>query len=70
MIAVVAGAVMAFGYVRRPQCFSGSVATPSQSNCPRQADSTTRANVTYRGTEVGQVKSDRTDGTGVEAVLR
>ena len=70
VVALIAGAVMVFGYHRAAQPVVRR--RPLQGDacsCPRRAACTERGNVTYRGTEVGRVKSVHLTDTGVEAVL-
>ncbi|WP_272952973.1 MCE family protein [Mycolicibacter kumamotonensis] len=68
VISMVAGAVMMFGYVRLPAIFGvGHYAVTMQ--LPRAGGLYARANVTYRGVEVGRVTDVRLTDSAVEAVL-
>jgi phospholipid/cholesterol/gamma-HCH transport system substrate-binding protein len=67
-VAVVAGAVMIFGYIRVPALFGvGHYEVTVQ--LPRAGGLYASGNVTYRGTEVGRVTDVRLTDTGVDAVL-
>jgi phospholipid/cholesterol/gamma-HCH transport system substrate-binding protein len=69
VIALVAGAFMAFGYVRLPAMFGVGRYTVTM-QLPRSGGLYPSANVTYRGTTVGKVESVRLDEHGgVHAVL-
>lgn len=67
-VAVVAGAVMVFGYIRLPALLGVGHYTVTM-ELPRAAGLYKSGNVTYRGTEVGRVTDIRLTDTGVEAVL-
>ena len=67
-VSVIAIAVMAFGYIRVPQRFGiGDYKVTVE--LAEAGGLYQRANVTYRGTEVGQVEEVKLTDTGVEAVL-
>lgn len=69
IIALVALAVMALGYIRLPAMFGMGRYTVTI-ELPRAGGLYPRANVTYRGTEVGKVESvDLGDNGGVRAIL-
>jgi phospholipid/cholesterol/gamma-HCH transport system substrate-binding protein len=69
VVALVAGAVMVFGFVRLPAMLFGV----GQYNVTLQLNEAgglyPRSNVTWRGTEVGRVQDVKLSGTGVEANL-
>jgi phospholipid/cholesterol/gamma-HCH transport system substrate-binding protein len=68
-ITLAAGAVLVFRYINAPALFFG-VGHYTVSIELRQAGGLyPKANVTYRGTEVGEVQSVRLTKTGVQAVL-
>ncbi|MCX2931788.1 MlaD family protein [Mycobacterium sp. CVI_P3] len=67
-VAVVAGAVMIFGYIRVPALFGVGHYTVTM-QLAQAGGLYERANVTYRGTEVGRVTSIRLTPAGVDAVL-
>jgi phospholipid/cholesterol/gamma-HCH transport system substrate-binding protein len=68
-VATVAGVIMVFGYLRAPAYFGiGYYDVTVQ--LPAAAGIYERANVTYRGTEVGRVKSVTLTDNGVDAVLQ
>src|ERR1700761_2131261 len=69
VVAVVAGAIMVFGYLRLPNLLFGIGHYEVTVQLPEAGGLYERGNVTYRGTEVGQVKSVRLTDSGVEAVL-
>lgn len=69
VVALVAGFVMALGYIRLPNLLFGAGHYQVKLELPDAAGLYVRGNVTYRGTEVGQVKSVGLTGTGVEAIL-
>jgi phospholipid/cholesterol/gamma-HCH transport system substrate-binding protein len=69
VVAVVAGAIMVFGYLRLPNLFFGVGHYEVTVQLPEAGGLYERGNVTYRGTEVGQVKSVHLTDSGVEAVL-
>ncbi len=67
-VAVVAGAVMLFGYIKAPALIGlGQYTVTLQ--LPQAAGLYERGNVTYRGTQVGRVTSVHLTDTGVEATL-
>ncbi|BBZ31256.1 mammalian cell entry protein (plasmid) [Mycolicibacterium madagascariense] len=68
VIAVVAGAIMAFGYIRVPAMFGVGHYTVTV-QLPDAGGLYASGNVTYRGTEVGRVTDVRVTDSGVEAVL-
>ena len=68
LLAVVALGIMIFGYMRLPALLGiGQYRVTVE--LPEAAGLYPRGNVTYRGTEVGTVKSVNLTDTGVEAVL-
>jgi phospholipid/cholesterol/gamma-HCH transport system substrate-binding protein len=68
LVTLVAGAVMAIGYIRLPAMFGvGRYSVTVQ--LPRAAGLYAGGNVTYRGTEVGRVEDVQLTTTGVEVVL-
>src|ERR1700682_5449593 len=70
VIALTAFVIMAVGYVRLPNVLFGIGHYTVTVQLPEAGGLYERANVTYNGTEVGQVKQVRfTDAGGVEAVL-
>ena len=69
VVAVVAGATMVFGYLRLPNLLFGVGHYGVTVQLPEAGGLYERGNVTYRGTEVGQVKSVHLTDSGVEAVL-
>ena len=69
VVAVVAGAIMVFGYLRLPNLLLGVGHYEVTVQLPEAGGLYERGNVTYRGTEVGQVKSVHLTDSGVEAVL-
>lgn len=68
VIALVFGAVMAFGYIRLPAMF-GIGRYQVTVELPRTAGVYPGGNVTYRGAEVGRIKDVHLTETGVAAVL-
>jgi phospholipid/cholesterol/gamma-HCH transport system substrate-binding protein len=68
VITLVAGVVMGIGYIRLPEMFGIGQYTVTV-DLPRAAGLYPRANVTYRGTEVGRIDEVKLAGTGVAAVL-
>src|SRR5204863_6721945 len=69
VIALIAGTVMALGYIRLPAMFGIGRYTVSM-DLASSGGLYPSANVTYRGTKVGKVESVDTDGRGgVQAVL-
>ncbi|MDT7723083.1 MAG: phospholipid/cholesterol/gamma-HCH transport system substrate-binding protein, partial [Mycobacterium sp.] len=70
VIALTAFVVMALGYMRLPNVLFGVGHYTVTVQLPEAGGLYERANVTYRGTEVGQVKQVRlTDSGVVDAVL-
>jgi phospholipid/cholesterol/gamma-HCH transport system substrate-binding protein len=69
VVSLVAFAVMAFGYIRLPKLLFGVGRYNVTIELPEAAGLYERANVTYRGTEVGQVKAVRLTDAGVDAQL-
>lgn len=67
-VALVAGAVMVFGYIRLPALFGFGHYTVTM-ELPRAAGLYKSSNVTYRGTEIGRVTRVSLTDSGVEAVL-
>ncbi len=68
VVALVGGAVMVFGYIKLPGMF-GIGRYQVIVELPYTAGLYPTGNVTYRGVEVGRVKSVRLTETGVAAVL-
>lgn len=68
IVAVLAGAIMVFGYVRVPAMAGIGYYTVTV-QLPAAAGLYPTGNVTYRGTEVGRVSDVRLSKTGVDAVL-
>lgn len=69
LIALIAGIVLVFGYIRLPAMFGAGRFTVSM-ELPRAAGLYASGNVTYRGTQVGKVKSvDLTENGHVRATL-
>ncbi|MDQ2638567.1 MAG: MCE family protein [Actinomycetota bacterium] len=69
IIALVAGAVMLFGYVKLPALLFGVGRYTVTVELPEAGGIYESGNVTYSGTEVGRVVDVRLTDTGVEAVL-
>jgi phospholipid/cholesterol/gamma-HCH transport system substrate-binding protein len=69
VISLVALGVMAIGYMRLPNLLLGVGHYNVILELPESGGLYPRGNVTYRGTEVGQVKDVHLTETGVEAVL-
>lgn len=69
VITVVAGGIMAFGYLGLPTMLFGAGRYQVTVHLPTAAGLYPQSNVTYRGTEVGQVEEVRLSPTGVDAVL-
>jgi phospholipid/cholesterol/gamma-HCH transport system substrate-binding protein len=67
-VALVGGAAMVFGYIRLPAMF-GIGRYQVTVELPRTAGLYPSGNVTYRGVEVGRIKSVQLTETGVAAVL-
>jgi phospholipid/cholesterol/gamma-HCH transport system substrate-binding protein len=68
IVAVVAGAVMIFGYIKVP-ALAGVGRYTVTVQLPEAAGLYKSGNVTYRGTEVGRIEEVRLTDTGVQAVL-
>ncbi len=68
VVALVFGAAMVFGYIRLPAMF-GIGRYQVTVELPRTAGLYPGGNVTYRGAEVGRIKSVQLTETGVAAVL-
>ena len=68
VVAVVAGAVMVFGYIKVPTLLGVGQYTVTV-ELPRAAGLYESGNVTYRGTEVGRITEVHLTDTGVAAVL-
>ena len=68
-VALTAGLVMVLGYIRLPSLLFGVGHYQITVELPQAAGLYQRGNVTYRGTEVGQVKSVHLTAAGAEAVL-
>lgn len=69
VISLTAFTVMAIGYVRLPTLLFGVGHYAVTVQLPEAGGLYERGNVTYRGTEVGQVEDIRLTNTGVDAVL-
>jgi phospholipid/cholesterol/gamma-HCH transport system substrate-binding protein len=69
VVAIVAAAIMIFGYMQLPRLLFGVGQYRVIVELPRAGGLYKSGNVTYRGTEVGQVQDVRLTDTGVEAVL-
>jgi phospholipid/cholesterol/gamma-HCH transport system substrate-binding protein len=70
VIAVIAGAVMVFGYIKAPATWFDVGRYTVTVQLPQAGGLYATGNVTYRGTEVGRVEHvGLTDNGGVEAVL-
>ncbi|MCX2933996.1 MlaD family protein [Mycobacterium sp. CVI_P3] len=69
VVALVAGAVMFFGYFKAPVTWFGAGRYQVTVQLPQAGGLYKTGNVTYRGTEVGRVTSVHLTDTGVEAVL-
>ncbi len=69
VVALVAGAVMVIGYFKAPATLFGVDRYTVTVQLRQAAGLYERANVTYRGTEVGHVEAVRLTDTGVDAVL-
>lgn len=70
VVALVAGAVMVFGYMQIPSVFFGVGRYTVTVELPQAAGLYQGGNVTYRGVGVGRVQDVRLTNTGAEAVLR
>jgi phospholipid/cholesterol/gamma-HCH transport system substrate-binding protein len=69
VVAIVAGAFMAFGYIKLPALWFNVGQYTVTVALPQAGGLYQTGNVTYRGTEVGRVEDVRLTDTGVEAVL-
>lgn len=69
VVALVAGTVMIFGYIKAPTTLFGVGDYTVIVELPQAGGLYATGNVTYRGTEVGRVESVRLTDAGVEAVL-
>jgi phospholipid/cholesterol/gamma-HCH transport system substrate-binding protein len=69
VLSLVAIAVMVFGYIKAPGNLLGLGRYEVTLQLPESGNLYQRANVTYRGTEVGLVQDVRLSDTGVVAVL-
>jgi phospholipid/cholesterol/gamma-HCH transport system substrate-binding protein len=69
VVSLVAFTVMAVGYIRLPSLVFGVDRYEVTAELPEAGGLYQRSNVTYRGTEVGQVKEVRLTDTGVVAVM-
>lgn len=69
IVAVVAGSVMTFGYMRLPALLFGVGRYSVTVELPSAGGLYASGNVTYRGVEVGRVDEVRLTDSGVEAVL-
>ena len=68
-VSLAAVSVMGFGYLNLPTMIFGAGHYEVTVELPESAGLYPRSNVTYRGSEVGLVKSVQLSGNGVEAVL-
>ena len=70
MVSTASAAIMVFGYLKLPEMFFGIGRYTVAVDLPATGGLYPRANVTYRGTEVGRVRSvDLTGSGGVRATL-
>jgi phospholipid/cholesterol/gamma-HCH transport system substrate-binding protein len=69
VVAIVAGALMIFGYIRLPATWFGVGHYPVTVQLAQAGGLYKGGNVTYRGTEVGRVTDVQLTDTGVNAVL-
>jgi phospholipid/cholesterol/gamma-HCH transport system substrate-binding protein len=69
IVSLIAGGVMAFGYLRLPSMLFGVGRYKVVLELPETGGLYQSSNVTYRGQEVGRVTEVRLTDTGVEAVL-
>jgi phospholipid/cholesterol/gamma-HCH transport system substrate-binding protein len=69
VVALVALTILAFGYIQAPSFFFGIGRYTVTLDLPEASGLYSRANVTYRGTEVGQVEDVKLSDTGVQATL-
>jgi phospholipid/cholesterol/gamma-HCH transport system substrate-binding protein len=69
VVALVAGAIMVFGYINLPAMLFGAGRYTVTAQFPQAAGLYASGNVTYRGTEVGRVSNVELTDTGVNATL-
>jgi phospholipid/cholesterol/gamma-HCH transport system substrate-binding protein len=69
VVSLTASLILALGYIRLPELLFDAGHYDVTVELPESGGLYTRSNVTYLGTEVGQVKDVRLTGDGVEAVL-
>ena len=70
LVSTASAAIMVFGYLKLPEMFFGIGRYTVAVDLPATGGLYPRANVTYRGTEVGRVRSvDLTGSGGVRATL-
>jgi phospholipid/cholesterol/gamma-HCH transport system substrate-binding protein len=69
IVALIASAVMVFGYIKAPATLFGVGQYTVTVELPQSGNLYQEANVTYRGTEVGLVRAVNLTDTGVEAEL-
>jgi phospholipid/cholesterol/gamma-HCH transport system substrate-binding protein len=69
VVALLAGAVMGFGYMQLPELLFGVGHYRVTVELPRSAGLYKNGNVSYRGTEVGRIEDVHLTDTGVDAVL-
>jgi len=69
VVALVAGAIMIFGYIKLPTMLFGISRYTVTVQFPQAAGLYGSSNVTYRGTEVGRVTNVELTDTGVDATL-
>jgi len=69
LVALVAGAIMIFGYIKLPTMLFGIGRYHVTVQIPQAAGLYASGNVTYRGTEVGRVTNVELTDTGVNATL-
>jgi phospholipid/cholesterol/gamma-HCH transport system substrate-binding protein len=65
VIALVAGTIMVFGYIKAPALLFGAGQYTVTVQLPAAGGLYKNGNVTYRGTEVGQVQDVRVTPAGV-----
>jgi phospholipid/cholesterol/gamma-HCH transport system substrate-binding protein len=69
LVALVAGAIMIFGYIKLPTMLFGTGRYTVTAQFAQAAGLYASGNVTYRGTEVGRVTDVELTDTGVDATL-
>ena len=69
LVALVAGAMMIFGYIKLPTMLFGTGRYTVTAQFAQAAGLYASSNVTYRGTEVGRVTNVELTDTGVDATL-